>query len=241
MPTFHSNAVHGGNLSDIREESTELEVFRDDNYRDLHTNSLPGDDEEFDFEDVDDDVAEWDEESTLVALLDSERDGDDVSALANNLQTPITARGVTLKEHLVHTIIPAAKKVKKTHLALDVNVDPLFEEGILLFNDASRNLENLALRDEDELRTAYKKVQTRIKNLFSQLEEACERRDKISSEFNIALEQSVHRVKDELDTLPGDIERVITSLDKKSKEMDKDGTVSAKSKEKMIRDLLANL
>lgn len=51
----------------------------------------------------------------------------------------------------------------------------------------------------------------------------------------------MHRVKDELDTLPGDIERVITSLDKKSKEMDKDGTVSAKSKEKMIRDLLANL
>lgn len=50
----------------------------------------------------------------------------------------------------------------------------------------------------------------------------------------------MHRAKDELDTLPGDIERVITSLDKKNKELEKDSTVSSKSKEKMIRDLLAN-
>lgn len=51
----------------------------------------------------------------------------------------------------------------------------------------------------------------------------------------------MHRAKEDLDALPGDVERVITSLDKKSKEIDKDGAVSAKSKEKMIRDLLANM
>lgn len=67
-----SNTVLGGNLSRIREESTELEGFRDDTYRDLQTNDLPGDEEKDDFEDVDDDVAEWDEESTLVALLGCE-------------------------------------------------------------------------------------------------------------------------------------------------------------------------
>lgn len=49
--------------------------------------------------------------------------------------------------------------MKHTHLAFDATVDPLFEEGILRFNDASRDLENLAIRDEDELRNVYKKVQ----------------------------------------------------------------------------------
>lgn len=66
-----ANAVRESNLSRIREESTELEGFREDTYRDLHTNNLRNDDDD-DAEDVDDDVAEWDEESTLVALLDSE-------------------------------------------------------------------------------------------------------------------------------------------------------------------------
>ena len=182
-PFSRSNAVRSGDLSRIREDSAEVEEsrghrHRDETYRDLHTNDL-SDNEEEGLNDADEDVAEWDEESTLVALLDSEwvyapsffrlpsknlgrQDGtkdSDISALVNNLQTPITARGVTLKEHLVHTLIPAAKQVKKAHLALDATVDPLFEEGILLFNDASRNLENLAIRDEDELRTAYRKTQ----------------------------------------------------------------------------------
>ncbi|KAF7975846.1 hypothetical protein HWV62_8417 [Athelia sp. TMB] len=223
-----SNAVRSGDLSRIREDSAEVEEsrghrHRDETYRDLHTNDL-SENEEKELDGADEDVAEWDEESTLVALLDSEQDGtkdDDISALVNNLQTPITARGVTLKEHLVHTLIPAAKQVKKAHLALDATVDPLFEEGILLFNDASRNLENLAIRDEDELRTAYRKTQ----------------RAWATDEYF----WKVHRAKNELDTLPVDLERVITSLDKKSKELEKDGTASAKSKEKMIRDLLANI
>jgi hypothetical protein len=39
--------------------------------------------------------------------------------------------------------------------------------------------------------------------------------------------------------LPGDVERTITALDKKSKDLEKDaGGVSAKSKEKMLRELL---
>lgn len=51
----------------------------------------------------------------------------------------------------------------------------------------------------------------------------------------------MHRAKDELNALPGDLEHVITSLDKKSKEIKKNVAVSKKEKEKMIRDLVANM
>lgn len=60
-------------MSYIREESAEVDDsrgLREDTYRDLHTNDMV--DREDEDQSDDDDVAEWDEESTLVALLDYE-------------------------------------------------------------------------------------------------------------------------------------------------------------------------
>jgi hypothetical protein len=48
----------------------------------------------------------------------------------------------------------------------------------------------------------------------------------------------VQSAKADLNTLPGDIERTITALDKKSKEIEKNDGASTKSKEKMLRELL---
>lgn len=63
------------NLSGAREESFNKEDItgraRDDTYREFHTND--NEDNQQDSEDEDsDDLANWDEESTLVAMLDSE-------------------------------------------------------------------------------------------------------------------------------------------------------------------------
>jgi len=54
-----------------------------------------------------------------------------------------------------------------------------------------------------------------------------------------AIPTKVQLAKADLTTLPGDVERTITALDKKSKDLEKDAAgVSAKSKEKMLRELL---
>ena len=90
-------------------------------------------------------------------LGDSEEDR--LSALANNLKIPITAHGLTLKQHLVQTLVPTAKQVKATHAALEIKLDVPFESGLLAFNDASRTMENYAIREEDELKTAYSRSQ----------------------------------------------------------------------------------
>lgn len=88
---------------------------------------------------------------------DSEED--QISALVNNLKNPINAQGLLLKEYLVQTLVPTAKKVKSIHAALETQVDVPFEAGILEFNDASRKMENLAIKEEDELKTTYAKTQ----------------------------------------------------------------------------------
>jgi hypothetical protein len=82
-----------------------------------------------------------------------------LSALVDNLKTPITAHGLTLKQHLVQTLVPAAKQVKSTHAALETKVDIPFEVGLLEFNDASRTMETFAIKEEDDLKIAYAKSQ----------------------------------------------------------------------------------
>lgn len=69
---------------------------------------------------------------------------------------------MTLKQHLVQTLIPTAKQLKATHVAMESKVDVPFESGLLLFNDATRKLEGLVIREEDELKTAYAKTQASV-------------------------------------------------------------------------------
>jgi hypothetical protein len=73
---------------------------------------------------------------------------------------------VTLKQHLVQTFIPTAKQLKATHVAMESKVDIPFESGLLLFNDATRKLEDLAIREEDELKVAYSKTQASFSSIL---------------------------------------------------------------------------
>ena len=59
----------------------------------------------------------------------------------------------------MQTLVPTAKQVKSTHAALETKVDVPFEAGLLEFNDASRTMENLAIKEEDDLKIAYTKSQ----------------------------------------------------------------------------------
>lgn len=67
-PSLNRVSRASANLSNIREESMEMTEDRqtgDDTYHDLRTNDFEDDEDE-------DDMAEWDEEATLVALLENE-------------------------------------------------------------------------------------------------------------------------------------------------------------------------
>jgi hypothetical protein len=73
LPAYNRFGQATGNLSNIREESVELEdsnKLRDEVYRDFHSNTFQ--DDEYDDTEDEGDMADWDEESTLVAMLHDE-------------------------------------------------------------------------------------------------------------------------------------------------------------------------
>lgn len=73
LPSYNRFAPATGNLSNIQEENMEPEgssKLRDEVYRNFHTNTFQDDD--FDGTEDEDDMADWDEESTLVAMLHDE-------------------------------------------------------------------------------------------------------------------------------------------------------------------------
>lgn len=86
-------------------------------------------------------------------------DDDQLELLAEKLRTPINAYGTTLKQYLVQTLVPAAKHVKATHASIETKVDVPFKNGFLEFNDASKNMENMGIMEQDELQDAYAESQ----------------------------------------------------------------------------------
>jgi hypothetical protein len=71
-PPSYNRFRKAANLSKTREESPEVDARqRDDSYRDFHSNEFVEGKQDYDNED-EDDIAEWDEESTIVAMLHDE-------------------------------------------------------------------------------------------------------------------------------------------------------------------------
>ena len=88
-----------------------------------------------------DDSMDWDDESTLVAMLQARYaqmftspdcwlyahstdssgvdEQEEVAALANKLKAPMAAQGVAMKEYLGETLLPVISRVKDVHAALE--------------------------------------------------------------------------------------------------------------------------
>lgn len=104
-------------------------------------------------------------------------------ALVDQLKGPMAAQGTALKQYLKDTLIPAISNIKATHDQLDEKglfsprymrvfrirthvivatvVDVAFGAGILTFDEVCKKVERIALRDEDELKTARADSQVR--------------------------------------------------------------------------------
>lgn len=97
-------------------------------------------------------------------------------ALVEQLKGPMMAQGGMLKQYLKDTLLPAYNNIKATHGELDDKgklqsrlsvctawihffyavhaVDLAFGAGLLTFDEVCKKVERIALRDEDELKTA---------------------------------------------------------------------------------------
>jgi hypothetical protein len=94
----------------------------------------------------------------------SERD--QLIALADSLEIPFAAQSHFLKEFVLRTLVPAAKKIKDVYTDLDTKVDPTLAEGILVFNDACKKMEKDVMEEEDAFKQDCEQVQA---NCFSSI------------------------------------------------------------------------
>ncbi|PSS31044.1 hypothetical protein PHLCEN_2v2376 [Hermanssonia centrifuga] len=208
------------------------------------------------------DEMEWDEETTLVALLQDDaehEDDEELTALANKLKAPMSAQGQRLKQYMMETILPVVQRVKQVHETLEDKVDMAYGTGLLAFDEVCKRVEAMALRTEDETKTAHIDSQRTVQTILAELVEAYGHRDQLwhNLEENLgacgthpaftALTNPTHRMsfkaeraKAAVEGLPGEVEDAISRIEKKGKDMEKN-TNSAASKQKMIKGLLERL
>ncbi|KAI0780403.1 hypothetical protein BD413DRAFT_1266 [Trametes elegans] len=193
--------------------------------------------------DHDADASAWDDESTLVAMLQEDsqdKDEDDqMLELVEQLKAPMAAQGAMLKQFLADTVLPAYSHIKDVHGVLEEKVDLEFGAGLLTFDEVCKKVERIALKDEDEIKTAHARSQRIIAKTLTELEEAYELRKGLWSAFQEELNHHAARANAALDALPGDVEQTIALLEKKSKVMEKDA--SATANQKTLRGLLEKL
>ncbi len=105
-------------------------------------------------------------------------------AMVEQLKAPMAAQGSALRQYLKETLLPAINQVKGVHGELDdkgayasdymrytsvptdtLGVDLAFGAGLLTFDEVCKKVERIALRDEDELKTARAESQVRSPTL----------------------------------------------------------------------------
>ncbi|CCM02238.1 uncharacterized protein FIBRA_04319 [Fibroporia radiculosa] len=124
---------------------------------------------------------DWDDETTLVAMLHDVTPGEDedekLIALANKLKAPMSAQNTAMKQYLAETIVPVITHVKELHGTLEDKVDLAFGAGVITFDKVCKKVETMALHDEDDLKVTYADVQGNMKRLVDELEQAYTRRE----------------------------------------------------------------
>ncbi|KAL5490167.1 hypothetical protein ACEPAI_5000 [Sanghuangporus weigelae] len=191
----------------------------------------------------DSDYEGWDDETTLVAKFQENApeisSREKLAELAYQLEGPMQTRADQLKQHLAHTLAPATRKVKEVHKSLEQKADVAFGVGVLSFDESCKKIEQLSLRDEDEIKDAYMKTQRNVTEYFKQLKEAYQKRNQLWDQLREAVDKSASRTLASLATLPSEVDDAAASIEKKSKDVSK--STGKDSKAKLLRDLLAEM
>ncbi|KAI5121025.1 hypothetical protein M0805_005970 [Coniferiporia weirii] len=191
------------------------------------------------------DFEEWDDETTLVARfqenVSEQSERDKLANLAYQLEGPMQTKGDLLKQYLAHTIAPAARKVKGVHNVLEERVDFTTGVGILSFDDSCKKAEQLSLHDEEDLKRVYMETQRNVRELFQQLKIAYQKRGQLWSELQDSVDKCAVKAFTALSSLPAELDNTVTVIERKAKDVSKPGGIDAKTKQKILRELLAEM
>ncbi|KAF5389903.1 hypothetical protein D9757_003590 [Collybiopsis confluens] len=189
----------------------------------------------------------WEDEKTLVSDLlhngDDQESEDTVklASLAESLQTPFSHQSKELLDEIADTLVPAVNTVKRGHQILNEKVDETFALGILEFDEACKTLETATISSHNEIKKSYHASQARVRDLLKQLEEAYARRNRLCADFEKALDEIADPAIEALKALPSRAERVIETLEKNNKRIEKDAASGRGKDDKYLKELLSKL
>ncbi|KAG6832075.1 hypothetical protein H0H92_005497 [Tricholoma furcatifolium] len=200
----------------------------------------------------------WEDEDTLYSdLLDAQSDPEDdnYDDLVDALQPAFDERSRELKREIAETLVPTVNRVKGLYEKIATNVDGTFGKGIIGFNNACKGLEALCMRDEDELKDAWARMQKANEQLFARLKDANTVREGLWVEYNKAVNETGNMLLslgpgeltshgfvptlELLRDLPGNVERTIGNLEKQERALEKDDANAANAVKHKIKGFLA--
>jgi hypothetical protein len=140
--------------------------------------------------------------ATLARLVECDQRVD----LANSLQGAMSRQ--SFKQYIAEILVPACTVVKDAYTEVDQKIEISFAEGIVAFDDASKDMEILVIKEEDEIKTSYLKTrvstmymqchlgpdkeveQKNLEKLFIQLDQLYNRRETLWTDLQETLKQS---------------------------------------------------
>ncbi|KAH7889573.1 hypothetical protein F5I97DRAFT_1845327 [Phlebopus sp. FC_14] len=186
----------------------------------------------------DDDNADWDEDSTLIALLEDhdEPESQNKTSVVDRLGPAFTAQRLELKEYTRQILIPVVQHTKHIHDIVEEDINVRLLQGMTLFDKSSRRLEDSARCECDKVRAVYGETKKSLEILLSEYGDLAKESDILFQDFKAALDRHVYSLRQCVGQVAGDVERLISKLDKKAKHLGAED--HAKAKEKLLRGIL---
>ncbi|KAI6022752.1 hypothetical protein EDC04DRAFT_312360 [Pisolithus marmoratus] len=207
-------------------------------------------------EDTDDDI-DWDDDTTLLALLDDPDDSghDDSTSVIERLGSVFASRRAREKEYIKQVMLPAMQDVKHVYEVIDQDISIRFLEGVSLFDNKARHAEEVGRREQQESLAAYTDTkagsllsnriltldlastrQKVLQALVADLDDLIAEKDALFRSFKETLGGLVHQLRQLVSGLPGGLEGLISTLEKNAAHLGAED--HAKAKERLLRGIL---
>ncbi|KAA1469209.1 hypothetical protein DENSPDRAFT_592295 [Dentipellis sp. KUC8613] len=187
--------------------------------------------------------SDWNEEETLVAFLHDSPHRHEVKGtheeLVNLLEPAFDERSRAQKEEMVEALLPTVRRVREAVKQLRVKDDRL-ADGFLGLSKVCMEFEEKEV-DDGHMGKVVGGHQAKLAILLQDLEKLYAFREKIQGDIEAKIKAKAESMRERVNAFPKEIEKMIASFDRKSKQFDKEDAstvqkITGKAKDMLERD-----
>ncbi|KAL4067717.1 hypothetical protein J3A83DRAFT_4374059 [Scleroderma citrinum] len=184
----------------------------------------------------------WDDDATLMALLDDpdELVDNDKTTIVDRLRPVFVSHRLREKEYIKQVFLQAIQNTKHVHTAIEEDISIRFLQAVSIFDNKSRHAEDAGRREQqgafavyDEIKACYLKS---LIELFYELQDLADEQEVQFRSLKEMIGSLVRELRQRAADLLDDVEGVISALDKKARQLSAED--DARAKEKLLRGIL---